>query len=175
MEEVKVMQKQALRSLLSTVLALMLMFLTVAVVHAAGYEDYSSSDSPEYLYYIEGTGSYFLPGSDSDIFFNLGKWYRRSGGSWSISEDLGGPWSGITVDSVPQDLIELPEDFTTTRKLGMIPYQYVLGPDKPDDDHVYRYYRGRYDEDYRRRGYRRRWNPRGKFWFFVAPDFNDDD
>ena len=161
------------------------LMVTVAVVllvstavggqaYASGYGDDGQNGLPEYVYYIEGTGSYYLPGTGVDIFFNLGKWYRRSGDSWSMSDDPGGPWSGITVGTVPKDLAELPADFRETRHLGMIPYRYVAGPDKRDDDYLYRYYRGRYYDDYEGRGYRRRWNPHGGFWFYVAPDFDDD-
>ena len=52
-------------------LALVLMSFAGAGAYASSYGDYSSSDSPEYLYYIEETGSNFLPGGESDIFFNL--------------------------------------------------------------------------------------------------------
>ena len=61
----------------------------------------------------------------------------------------------------------------------MIPFQTVVGPEKRDEyDYGPRYYTGRYYDDYDdydQRGYRRRWNPHGKFWFFVAPDFIGDD
>ena len=59
--------------------------------------------------------------------------------------------------------------------MGMIPYGYVVGPERRDDNHGDRYYRGEYYDEYERHGYERRWNSRGGFWFFVAPDFHDDD
>ncbi|MDF1525258.1 MAG: hypothetical protein P1S59_03165 [bacterium] len=169
------MDKLIIRSLIAAALAVLLISITGGSVYATGYDEHDQSGQPEYLYNIEGTGSYFLPGTDEDIFFNLGKWYRNSGGSWSMSGNFDGPWSGIMTKSVPAALADLPSDFRTTRRLGMIPYRYVIGPDKWDDNDVYRYYRGEYYRDYERHGYRRQWHPRGKFWFFVAPDFHDDD
>jgi len=166
------MKKWASFSLMFTAVALLLTAFMADTVPASGYED-SSSVTPEYLYYIEGTGSYLLPGEGYDTFFNRGSWYRWSEGTWSMSGDLDGPWSGITKDSLPKDLAGLPPDFRETRKLGMIPYKYAVGSDSGDDDHAYRYYRGRYYEDYERHGYRRRWHSRGRFWFFVAPDLDD--
>ena len=135
-------------------------------------DDYSN-DYPDYLYYIEGTGSYFLPASDGDIFFNRGTWYRQTEGSWYTSSSLDGPWSGIVRDSLPKDLTELPDDFRTTRKLGMIPSRYVLGEKDKTEYYWYRYYRGSYYDNYERRGYRRVWHPEGGFWFFVAPGLHD--
>jgi hypothetical protein len=169
-----VMQKQLIRSIVAAALALLLMSVIGGPVYATGYGDYMESGSPEYLYYIEGTGAYLLPDADWDIFFSLGKWYRLSEGSWSMSDHFDGPWSGITAGSLPKDLAELPADFRETHKLGMIPYRYVVGKDHRDDRDGYWYYKGRYYDDYKRHGYRRRWHPHGKFWFFVAPDFHDD-
>lgn len=170
------MQKAIKRSVLMAAIALLVMSVMEVPVQAAGYDDdHDKVAVPEYLYYIEGTGSYFLQGEDSDTFFNLGRWYRRSGESWSVSDDIDGPWSGITKNSLPRDLAELPADFQDTRNLGLIPYRYVVGPEKEDDDYPYRYYRGRYYDDYERHGYHRRWHPHGRFWFFVAPHFHDDD
>ncbi len=168
------MKKHLTRSMLAMVFALLLMVVMAGPAFATGYDDYRESGSPEYLYYIEGTGSYFLPGEDSEIFFHLGRWYSRSGDEWSMSDDLDGPWSGITAGSLPKDLAELPADFRENRKLGMIPYRYVVGKDHRDDRGGHWYYKGRYYDDYKRHGYRRRWHPHGKFWFFVAPDFHDD-
>ena len=169
------MQKQIMRSILAAALALLVMSAITEPVYATGYDDNSRSGSPEYLYHIEGTGAYFLPDADVDVFFSLGKWYRHSGVSWSMSVHFGGPWNGIMVESVPRSLIELPPDFRSTRRMGMIPYGYVVGPDGRDDDYGDRYNRGEYYDDYERHGYRRRWNSRSGFWFFIAPDFHDDD
>ena len=169
-----VMQKQSMRSILAAALALLVMSTITEPVYATGYDDNSRSGSPEYLYHIEGTGTYFLPGGEVDVFFNLGNWYRRSEGSWSVSAQFGGPWGGLRVESVPRSLIDLPPDFRSTRRMGMIPYGYVVGPDRRDNNHGDRYYRGEYYDDYERHGYRRRWNSRGGFWFFVAPDFHDN-
>lgn len=168
------MQEKLKTSILMGTAVLLVLSLFSGPVHATGYDNDDYIGSPEYLYYIEGTGSYFLPTEDGEIFFNLGRWYRHSGDSWSMSDHLGGPWSGVTTQSLPRDLAELPADFRETRQLGMIPYRYVVGREKWDDDRLHRYYRDRYYDDYERRGYHRRWHPYGKFWFFVAPDFDDD-
>jgi hypothetical protein len=137
--------------------------------------DYRGPGSPEFLYYIEGTGAYFLPDQEADVFFSLGRWYRRSGTSWSVSAALAGPWGAISVGSVPSVLIGLPPDFRTTLRLGRVPYRYVVGSRSGHDDYGPRYYHGRYYDDHDRRGYRRRWHPSGYFWFFVAPDLDHDD
>ena len=77
--------------------AVLVLLLLAAIVSPAIASDYRGSGSPEFLYYIEGTGAYFLPDSEVDIFFSLGNWYRRSGGSWSTSVSLSGPWGAISV------------------------------------------------------------------------------
>ena len=169
------MENRLTRSILAAVVALLLIPVIGGHAYATGSDDYSESGSPEYLYYIDGTGAYLLPDADEDIFFSLGSWYKRSGGSWSMSVNFDGPWSGIMVESVPQAIVDLPPDFRESRRMGMIPYKYVAGSGSRDEDYGYRYYRGRYYDDYERHGYRRRWHPHGKFWFFVAPDFHDDD
>lgn len=166
------MHRQIVRSFIMATFVMLILSYPGGPAYATGYYDHSSG-SPEYLYSIEGTGSYFLPGPDGDVFYNLGKWYRHRGDSWSMSDDPEGPWSGIMVESVPRALADLPPDFRTSRPMGMIPYRYVVGTDRPDDHDVYIYYNGRYYEDYERHGYLRRWHPQGKFWYFVAPDFYD--
>ncbi len=165
------MKRKLPRTTILYSVALLFLILSAGSVEAAG--DYWD-DSPDYLYYIEGTGSYFLPSAEGDIFFNRGKWYRQAEGSWSMGDGMDGPWSGITKETLPMDLAELPPDFKTTRKLGMIPSRYVLGEKDRPDEYWYRYYRGRFYDNYGRHGYRRYWHPHGGFWFFVAPDFFDD-
>jgi len=167
------MRRLTFRSLLTATLALVfLSFSVVQGVRASEKED-AASAQPDYLYYIEGTGSYYLPGADGDVFYTLGKWYRHLGDSWSMGEGPEGPWSGIMPQSVPGPLAELPPDFKETRPMGMIPYRYVVAPDKSDDE-ICAYYRGRYYRDYKRHGYQRRWHPRGGFWYYVAPEFCRD-
>jgi hypothetical protein len=150
------------------------LLLIAATGIPAGATGYRGSGSPDFLYYMEGTGAYFLPDSDADIFFNLGRWYRRSGSSWSVSVALGGPWGSISVSSVPRVLVDLPPDFRSTHHLGRVPYGHVVGPGGRDDDYGRRYYSGPYYDDHDRRGYQRRWHSGGQFWFFVAPGFDDD-
>ena len=132
------------------------------------YEDHEIT-VPENLYYIEGTGSYYLPGQGADTFFNIGKWYRYEGDEWFISDDLDGPWSGILPASLPRDLAELPADFRETRKLGMIPYRYVIGPQYQDEGYYYRYYSGDYYEEFEHRGYHERRRSYRTYRLYVEP------
>ena len=157
---------------LSLALAAVVLLCPGTMTVFAGDDRYD--DTPEYLYYIEGTGAYFLPHPEGDTFFHLGRWYRRNGGSWSTSRSLRGSWSGLLSQDVPRDLADLPDDFRATRPMGRIPYRYVADPGKVGDHHGGRYYPGHYLGDYDRRGYGRRWHPVGGFWFFVAPEFHDE-
>ena len=40
--------------------------------------------------------------------FYGGYWYRPSGGNWFISAQVGGPWYGIGIQSVPQPVMRGP-------------------------------------------------------------------
>jgi hypothetical protein len=133
---------------------IVLMVVITVPVQAERYYEHQYVAAPEYLYYIEDTGSYYLPGQEADTFFNLGKWYRSDGGEWFASDTLDGPWSGILEASLPRDLADLPADFKASRKLGKIPYRYVAGPEEQDTDYYYRYYARDYYEEYGHRGYR---------------------
>jgi len=166
------MNKQIVHLVIVT--ALLLLFLS-ATGSSAMASDYRGSGSPEFLYYIEGTGAYFLPDPEVDIFFSLGNWYRRSGSSWSTSVSLSGPWGEISVSSAPSVLVNLPVDFRTTSHLGQVPYRYVAGSRSGHENNGSRYYRGDYYNDHDRRGYKRRRHSSGGFWFFIAPDFRHDD
>jgi len=140
--------------------------------HATGYR---GSDSPEFLYYMEGTGAYLYPDADVDIFFSQGSWYRRSGASWSVSVALSGPWGSISVSRVPSILVELPPDFRATRHFGRVPYNYVVDDRGGHDDYGSRYYSGDFYDDHGGRGYERRRHPSGGFWFYIAPDLIHED
>ena len=154
--------------------ALVLLLACVITVPAMA-SDYYGSGSPEFLYYIEGTSAYFLPDPEVDVFFSLGKWYRRSGSSWSASVALSGPWGAISVSSVPTVLVNLPAGFRATYHLGQVPYRYVVDSRKGHDNYGSRYYSGEYYNDYGSRGYQRHRHSTGGFWFFIAPDFHHDD
>jgi hypothetical protein len=158
-------------------------------IHAGNYQ---GSGSYDYLYYIEGTGAYVLPDPATDIFFNLGKWYRRSDDTWSVGTTSDGPWREIFIESVPAALADLPPDFRTTHRLGRIPYRYVTGSGSGRYDDGSRYFRGwrgpRYHYyrcdpcrgwdrdccDYNQKAYRRHWRRLGTFLFFTAPHIIDD-
>jgi len=155
--------------------AALVLLLVCVITVPANASDYYGSGSPEFLYYIEGTSAYFLPDPEVDIFFSLGRWYRRSGSSWSASVSLSGPWGAISVDSAPSVLVNLPVDFRTTSHLGQVPYRYVAGSRSGHENYGSRYYRGDYYNDHDRRGYKRRRHSSGGFWFFIAPDFRHDD
>lgn len=167
------MKKRLLAGALAS--AAVFAMLVTGTAQATHLYNYYEVEEPDYLYYIEGTGAYLLPDPDGDIFYHLGRWYRQKDGSWTMSRSLDGPWEGILAQSLPEPLAELGPDYRKTRRLGMIPYRYVAGPERKDDDLGYRYYRGKYYDDYERLGYRRRWHPHGGFWFFVAPDMDDHD
>lgn len=115
-------------------------------------------DTPLYLYHVEGTGFYYLPGEDGDLFFSLGKWYRRQGESWFVARRFDGPWSGILTQSLPAGLAEVPADPARSLSLGQIPYRYVVDPDEKCRS-PYRHFRW---DGFDRRPYRdhhRRWSP----------------
>jgi hypothetical protein len=40
--------------------------------------------------------------------FYGGYWYRPSGGRWFISAQVGGPWYGVAVGSVPEPVLRVP-------------------------------------------------------------------
>jgi hypothetical protein len=171
--------------------AVVLLFL-VAIVAPVNASAYRGSGSYDYLYYIEGTGAYLLPDQDGDIFFHLGRWYRRSDNTWSIGTTSDGPWRGIFIENVPEILADLPPDFHTTHQLGRIPYRYVTGSGSGRYDYSscydcswygyrYNYYGygpccgwGKYRCDYDPRAYRRHWRRLGRFLFFAAPHIIDD-
>ena len=169
--EVQVMGK---RLPYSVILSGVVLFLMVVPAGSAQAGHHYGDDIPEHLYYIEGTGSYFLPQDDGDIFFNLGRWYRHSGDSWFTSDDLDGPWTGIIETSLPKDLADLPPDFRTTRHLGLIPSRHVVGEKEKCDGPIYLYYRERCRDDYMRHGYGRHWFPHGGFWYFMAPCLDEE-
>ena len=133
------------------------------------------SGSPDFLYYMEGTGAYFLPDADADVFFSRGRWYRRSGSSWSSSISLSGPWGAISISDAPSALVELPIDFRTTISFGRVPYRHVVGSSSSWDDYGPRYYSGRFHDDHESRGFRRQRHPTGGFWFFIAPELHFED
>lgn len=166
------MKKRILYSGATAILALLFL---AAFGGPANASDYGHSGSPEFLYYMEGTGAYFLPDSEVDIFFSLGNWYRRSSNSWSTSVSLSGPWGAISVSNAPSVLVNLPLDFRATLNHGRVPYRYVVDQRSGQDDYGPRYYSGRYYDDHDRRGYQRRRHSSGGFWFFIAPGLHFDD
>ena len=163
------------RILYSGAVAVFALLFLVALSGPANASGYSHSGSPDFLYYMEGTGAYLLPDAEADIFFSLGKWYRRSGSSWSASVSLSGPWGDISVSNAPSILVNLPVDFRTTLSFGQVPYRYVVDQGRGHDDYGSRYYSGRYYDDHERRGYRRQRHSSGGFWFFIAPGLHFDD
>jgi hypothetical protein len=40
--------------------------------------------------------------------FYGGYWYRPSGGRWFISAQIGGPWYGVGIESVPTAVMQVP-------------------------------------------------------------------
>ena len=166
------MNKQILYVAGTTALILVFLFASSSPAVAS---DYYRSSSPEFLYYMEGTGAYFLPDSEADVFFSMGKWYRRSGGSWSASVSLSGPWGAISISNAPSVLVNLPVDFRTTINFGQVPYSYVVDSERGHDDYGPRHYSGKYYDEHDRRDYRRQRHSSGTFWFFIAPEFGHYD
>ncbi len=130
--------------------------------------EYSNQDhsiaEPSHLAYIFDKGVYFIDYIDEDIFFHLGKWYRRVDGAWSRGASYRGPWEAMALASVPTPLIELPEDYRTSfERYGSVPYRYVVGSRKSGKKRGYYYprdysYRGYYSDPYYYSGYRGRRN-----------------
>lgn len=166
------MNRQTTNMITAAVFLVLLLSPLGGTSQATGYR---GSHSAEYLYYIEGTGAYFYPDPEVDIFFSQGSWYRRSGTSWSVSVALSGPWGFISVSNVPSALVALPLNFRATRHFGRVPYRYVIDNRRGHDDYGPRYYNGDYYKDHSRRGYERRRHSSGDFWFFIAPRLNHDD
>jgi hypothetical protein len=171
-KEVITVNKQTLYCAAGTAILSLLLAAMVAPAVASHDGPYAT---PEYVFYIEGTGTYILSDPEVDIFFNLGRWYRRSGGSWSVSLGFNGPWGSIAVNSVPSVLVGLPVDFRATHQFSRVPYKYIRGSGKIHDDNGRYYYSDRYDDDHHRSRYERHWHPEGGFWFFFAPDRDHED
>lgn len=170
-KEIVTMKKQNLPCAAGAVT--LFMFLAALAIPAGASHD-GPEAMPEFIYYIQDTDAYYLPDPEVDIFFSLGRWYRRSGSSWSVGVSYRGPWGSIAVSSVPSVLVGLPPDFRATRRFGRVPYRYLQGHRESHDDYGRSYYGGRYD-DHDRRRYERHWHREGGFWFLVAPDFDHGD
>ena len=166
------MKKYIIRFTVNLSLCLLLLATMIVPANASHSSGYLS---PEFLYYIEGTGAYFLPDPDVDIFFSLGNWYRRSDSSWSASVALSGPWGAISVSSVPSVLVGLPHEFRATHHLGRVPYRYIMDSARGHEDYGSRHYRGDYYNDHDRKGYQRHRHSSGSFWVFIAPDLDHHD
>ncbi len=112
---------------------------------------------PSHLAYIFDKGVYFIDYAKDDIFFYLGKWYKRSQGAWFAGSTYRGPWESLPLSNVPRPVIELPEDYRTAfDRYGSVPYRYVAGKKKRDRDYV-DYYSGDY-------GYQGNYYPGGYYY-----------
>ena len=104
---------------------------------------------PSHLAYIFDKGVYFIDYAKDDIFFHLGKWYKRVQGAWFAGATYRGPWESLPLSNVPRPVIELPEDYRTAfDRYGSVPYRYVVGKKKRDQD-----YDDYYSGDYGYQGY----------------------
>ena len=64
--------------------------------------------APPALIMIPGTPVYYPPAVGVDLFFYNGYWYRPHLGRWYIAGHFNGPWSHLTIGSVPGVLVSLP-------------------------------------------------------------------
>ena len=76
---------------------------------------------PPELLPIPGRYVYFVPDTDTDIFYYHGQWYRPYRGRWFRSENYNGRWDNIR--DVPPALIDLPSDYRSSApQFDRIPY-----------------------------------------------------
>lgn len=57
---------------------------------------------------IPGTGVYFSPEIEADVYLHGGVWYYRVDGLWFIGPSHSGPWKATPGGSVPEPLTRIP-------------------------------------------------------------------
>ncbi len=68
-------------------------------------------DAPPAVVLIPGTYAYYVPDVDADIIFYHNYWYRPYGGRWYRSTSYNGPWTFVSVSTVPAPLLHLPPEY----------------------------------------------------------------
>ncbi len=135
-------------------LAIMISAMFIAAMPTPASAGYHGQE-PTHLTYIFDKGVYFIDYAREDIFFHLGKWYKREEGAWFAGATYRGPWESLPLSNVPRPVIELPEDYRTAfDRYGSVPYRYVVGKKKQRYDD---YYPGDY-------GYQGYYNPGGYYY-----------
>ena len=79
--------------------------------------------APEFLFFMPAFAAYFLPNVSVDVFFYGERWYYRSGGHWYWGASYRGPWTWISVHSVPGPVLKIPPSYRdAARDYRKIPY-----------------------------------------------------
>ena len=66
---------------------------------------------PAAMVMVPGTGVYFAPGLDVDIFFYGGYWWSPRGDRWYRATGYDGPWRMVRRSSVPRVVYRVPRDY----------------------------------------------------------------
>ncbi|HVO67210.1 MAG TPA: hypothetical protein VMT12_12055 [Syntrophales bacterium] len=82
--------------------------------------------APPGLVVIPGTGVYYPPDVDVDIFFYHGYWYRPYNGYWYRSRGYNGPWATIEVGRVPRPVIGIHPGFRGGPMYERVPHGRVM-------------------------------------------------
>ncbi len=78
---------------------------------------------PSELVLIPGTGIYFIPDREADIFFYGGYWWAPRGPRWYRAYAPHGPWVIVRRRSIPAPLFRVPHDYRVVYRGGeRIPY-----------------------------------------------------
>lgn len=72
---------------------------------------------------VPGTGVYFVPQFDVDIFFYSGYWWSPRGDRWYRAREYNGPWRIVSRSAVPRPVYRVPGDYRSVYvKERHIPY-----------------------------------------------------
>lgn len=66
---------------------------------------------PSSVVMVPGSGVYFVPGYDVDIFYYGGYWWSPRGERWYRARDYSGPWRVVSRGSVPRPVYRVPHDY----------------------------------------------------------------
>lgn len=66
---------------------------------------------PPSVVLVPGTGVYFLPDVNFDVFFFGGYWWSPRGDRWYRAPAYNGPWSGVSRRVVPAPVFRVPHDY----------------------------------------------------------------
>uniref|UniRef100_C6E842 Lipoprotein n=1 Tax=Geobacter sp. (strain M21) TaxID=443144 RepID=C6E842_GEOSM len=78
---------------------------------------------PPAIAVIPGSGVYFVPRFDIDLFFYSGYWWSPRGDRWYRSREYNGPWRVVSRSAVPRPVYRVPSDYRSVYvKERRIPY-----------------------------------------------------